>query len=186
MPEILPLALTAAVDPALLAVVALLLVREGGDRRLLVFTAGGIGAGFAVGAAILLGLGVWFTVPSGDSPPPWLEIVVGAVLLAVAVALATGLDARIGAVLRSHRHVPRRAADDAGKERTPSRLRRAADSEALWPIFIAGVLWGAVPDALYLAALALLAKSGDPVFVAQVGSAAIFQVVAYTLAYSCR
>ena len=52
----------------------------------------------------------------------------------------------------------------------------------LWPVFVAGVLWGAVPDALYLAALALLAKSGNPVFVAQVGSAAIFQVVAYTLA----
>ena len=118
----LPLALASAVDPALIAAVAIMLSRRQAARLLVAYLVGGFGISVGVGVVILFVLGrSAFGGDSGNLESPADDIGAGLLLLAIAVVVASGAGARLAAVVkargRSRVREDRRAADPGRRTR---------------------------------------------------------------------
>jgi len=208
-PNVALLGVVAAIDPGGIGAVAFFLSRSDPRRLLLAYVVGGMGISMCIG---LVALFVLKGVGSGSSSsvPPAIEIAVGALALVVAAVVGSGLSARISAQRKARRAATqasgegeRTAANDAsderphatgkgfpGIEKLPPRVRGALENESPWVAWVAGVAYG-LPGAYYLAAIAIVLKSGSvpPVQVAAVllfnvlmFSAAIAPLVAYARA----
>lgn len=146
-------ALTAALNPTLLAAVTLMLTLLNPKRLL---------AGYLAGAAltsVTCGLLLVFALPGSStsstakhSVNPALDIALGALLLAVAFVVGTGRDRR------------RRAWSERRRERTkdkpPPRWRRQLSKGTARDTFVAGVLLS-FPGASYIAGMTLLNKQNS-------------------------
>jgi len=209
-PNVALLGAVAAVDPGGIGAVAYFLSRGNPRRLLLAYLVGGLGISVIAGLValfVLKGAGAG----SGSSVPPGIEIAVGALALLVAALVGSGLSARIGESARSRRAARRASGDGDGAgsdtpagegtraggggglpgiEKLPPRVREALEGGSPWLAWITGIAYG-MPGAYYLAAIAIILKSGsDPpaqvvailVFNLLLFSAAIVPLVAYTRA----
>jgi hypothetical protein len=178
----LPLALASAVDPALIAAVAIMLSRRQPARLLVAYLVGGFGVSVGVGVVILYALGrPAFGGDSGNLGSPADDIGAGLGLLAIAVVVATGAGARLAAVVkaRGRSHVRARSSHTSHAAKRPSLLDRARAADSPWVAWLAGVAWG-TPGAFYLAALALIASSGDSI-AGQIATILVFNLVMFAL-----
>ena len=179
-PNVALLGVVAAIDPGGIGAVAFFLSRRDPRRLLAAYLLGGMGI------SVIAGLVALFVLKdvganSDSSVPPGIEIGVGFLGLAVAAVVGSGLSARIAARWGSRRattptsgggETSMGAAEAAdadmrassggfpGLEKLPPRLRGALESESPWVAWIAGVAYG-MPGAYYLAAIAIVLKSGS-------------------------
>jgi hypothetical protein len=165
MLEVAPLALASAVDPVLIAAVAVMLSRRRAASLLVAYLVGGAAVSVGAGVLILFALGkAGFGAGTGTVESPGIDLGAGAALLIVAVVIATGAGRRAVAIASVRR---RRRRDVPGSEtgaaparpEKPSLRDRVRSVESPWIAALAGVAWG-VPGAFYLAALALITRSG--------------------------
>ena len=112
MAELIPLALAAAVYPALLAGIIVLLSRDEPVAMLAAFTAGGMLVTFVLGLLIVLVLGDALSTKSQNSASPIVDIVVGVLSLVVRRACSTAASASASAA-RSGPRSRRRSLTDA-------------------------------------------------------------------------
>ena len=178
----LPLALASAVDPALIAAVAIMLSRRQAARLLVAYLVGGFGISVGVGVVILFVLGrSAFGGDSGNLESPADDIGAGLLLLAIAVVVASGAGARLAAVVkaRGRSHARAKSSDASHEAKRPSLLDRARAADSPWVAWLAGVAWG-TPGAFYLAALALIANSSDSI-AGQIATILVFNVVMFAL-----
>jgi Sap, sulfolipid-1-addressing protein len=180
--QTLPLAVASAVDPALIAAVAIMLSRRQAARLLVAYLVGGFGVSVGVGVVILFVLGgPALGGDSGNLESPAGDIGAGLVLLAIAVVVATGAGARLAAVVkargRSHAHA--NSSDASNEAKRPSLLDRARAADSPWMAWLAGVAWG-TPGAFYLAALALIATSRDSL-AGRIVTILVFNLVMFAL-----
>jgi hypothetical protein len=108
------LALAASIDAVLVAAVVLLLGRPRPQRQLLSFWLGAFGLSTTIGLVIVLALrSSGLHVNQNGSASPRIEIAVGVILLAIAVAIGPGLTDRIKSKRHNRDHhqdtVPERA-----------------------------------------------------------------------------
>jgi hypothetical protein len=180
--QALPLALASAVDPALIAAVAIMLSRGQAARLLVAYLVGGFGVSVGVGAVILFVLGKSaFGGDSGNLESPAGDIGAGLVLLAIAVVVATGAGARLAAVVKARwqSRSGAKSSDASHEAKRPSLLDRARAADSPWVAWLAGVAWG-TPGAFYLAALALIANSRDSI-AGEIATTLIFNLVMFSL-----
>jgi hypothetical protein len=180
--QTLPLALASAVDPALIAAVAIMLSRRRPARLLVAYLAGGFGLSVGVGVVILFVLGrPAVGGDPGNLESPAGDIGAGLVLLAIAVAAATGAGARLAAVATARRlsHARGKPSDASHEAKRPSLLDRARAADTPWVAWLAGVAWG-TPGAFYLAALALIASSGGSI-ARRIATILVFNLVMFAL-----
>jgi hypothetical protein len=160
---VLLMAFAVSLEPFRISMTVLMLNRPRPMLQLLVFLAGGYAMGMTVGLVVLFGFrrrllgSPYFTLPT-------VQIVIGAMALAVAVVLAA-LDIR---------------------DRPPPapgglavRARRLLDGRSLWVAGVAG-LGIALPSVDYLAALAVILASGETA-ARQVVALVLFNVAAFGL-----
>ena len=179
---LLPLAIASAVDPALIAAVALMLSRQGAVRLLLAYFVGGLGVSLIGGLLILFALGAaGLGQGSAGSESPGVDIGVGVLLLAVAILAASGVGARQLKDLKARQEArsPGRPRARHGLGRARSVLDRVRSGDSPWVAWLAGVAWG-VPGAFYLAALALIARSGEA-DAGKVGVTLLFNLIMFAL-----
>jgi hypothetical protein len=180
--QALPLALASAIDPALMAAVAIMLSRGQPARLLVAYLVGGFGVSVGVGVVVLFVLGrPAFGGDSGNLASPAGDIGVGLVLLAVAVLVATGAGARLVSLVkaRGRSRALARSTHGSHAANRPSLLDRARAADSRWVAWLAGVAWG-TPGAFYLAALALIANSGDSI-AGQLETVLVFNLVMFAL-----
>jgi hypothetical protein len=176
MLEIVPLALASAIDPILIASVAVMLSRDSPARLLVAYLAGGAGVSVAAGVLVVLALGVAGT-GSGAGESPTVDGIAGAGLLVIAVVVSTGLARRVVVRIEGYR-LERAGTVRTRRVRRPL-LQRVRAGESPWVAWLAGVAWG-VPGAFYLAALALIARSGAAT-AATVVTIVVFNVLMFAL-----
>ena len=180
--QALPLALASAVDPALIAAVAIMLSRRQPARLLVAYLVGGFAVSVGLGVLILFVLGrSAFGGDSGNLESPADDIGAGLVLLAIAVAVATGAGARLAMVVRARwrSHARAKSSDASDEAKRPSLLDRARAADSPWVAWLAGAAWG-TPGAFYLVALALIANSRDSI-AGQIAAILVFNVVMFAL-----
>jgi hypothetical protein len=152
--EVFVLAVVASLDAGLLAATVVLLGRPRPARQLLAYLIGGMGLSIAFGLLIVLGLhGSKLLREPGKSTTAVIEVVAGALLIVVAVAVRWGRAA--------HWHPRRTRESDAEGTQRQSLYHRAVGHDSVWIAWAAGAVYS-VPGAYYLAGLALLAKLGSP------------------------
>jgi hypothetical protein len=162
MLEVAPLALASAVDPVLIAAVAVMLSRRKAASLLVAYLVGGAAVSVGAGVLILFALGkAGLGAGTGTVESPGIDVGAGAALLILAVVIATGAGRRAVAIASVRRRDGRGSESGAGPARPekPSLRERVRSVESPWIAALAGVAWG-VPGAFYLAALALIARSG--------------------------
>ena len=143
MLNVLVLALGAAISPAILAVVIVVLHRPRPQRLLAAYLLGGMLTSVAVGVAIVSSLNGLDLAESGSATDPIVDFTVGALSLIVAFVLATDRDARLADRRRGKKVA--QPARDPWSERVLSRGSA--------PIaFVVGMLFN-LPGAFYLVAL---------------------------------
>ena len=148
------LALVASLDAGLLAAAVVLLGRPRPAQQLLAYLIGGMGLSVAFGLLIVLGLhGSKLLHEPSRSTSAVIEIVAGALLIAVAILV------RAGRKVQWH---PRRHSQGAAERpQRQSLYDRAVGRDSVWIAWAAGAIYS-VPGAYYLAGLALLAKLSEP------------------------
>jgi Sap, sulfolipid-1-addressing protein len=175
-------------DPGLIGAVAFMLSRTKPKRLPVAYFVGGLGVSLIAGFVILF---VLKNVGAGkrSSFPPEIEIAVGALGLLVAALVGSGLAARLRERWQSRRamahateHRPgtneQPGTDQLhGVEKLPPRVQRALASETPWVAWVAGVAYG-MPGAYYLAAIAVILKSGVAA-PSQIGALLVFNLVAF-------
>jgi hypothetical protein len=177
MLELVPLALASAVDPVLIAAVAVMLSRGSPANLLVAYLVGGAGVSVGAGVLVLLVLGtVGVGLGSSGGESSGVDMAAGGVLLAVAIVAATGLDRRVVASAKVRGRDGSHSGPGQGKR---SLLDRVRSVESPWVAWLAGVAWG-VPGAFYLAALALIARSGAATTEA-VAAIVVFNLVMFAL-----
>ncbi|MCL2394892.1 MAG: GAP family protein [Acidimicrobiaceae bacterium] len=184
------MAVAAAVDPARIAAVGIVLTAERPQRLLVAYLIGGVGVSLAVGVVVLFileGVGVGAT----SSIPPKIEIGVGAFALLVAILIGSGVATKVrdrfapghsksaAAEMSSATHRPTME-DLPGFGKLPSRLQTVLRRESPWVAWLAGVAVG-MPSAYYLAAIAATLSSGGGAGT-QVLALVVFNVIAFALA----
>jgi hypothetical protein len=189
---VLLMAVVVAIDPGQVGAVAYILSRQRAMRLLIAYFLGGFGVSLISGGVILFILGQ-ADLGKSSSIPPEIEITVGALALAVAALVGSGVAGRLRDRAQRRRAVdkprdrPPRA--DSGRDRVeqmpgfdklPHRLQDALHNESPWTVWIYGVAVG-MPSAYYLAALAAILESGV-VTGAQIGALLAFNLVAFAIA----
>ncbi|VEG46558.1 Protein of uncharacterised function (DUF2910) [Mycolicibacterium flavescens] len=164
------MALAVSLEPFRVGMTVVMLNRPRPALHLLAFIIGGFVMGISVGAIVLFVLRP--PLASGNSTLPWVQIVVGAVVLINAALVYTGIVGRSGGIA-SPGPLTRMSAHLA------ARARRLLDSRSLWTAGVAG-LGIALPSVDYLAALALIVASGTAATI-QFGALILFNVVAFAL-----
>lgn len=176
MLEVAPLALASAVDPVLIAAVAVMLSRRRAARLLVAYLVGGAAVSVGAGVLILFALGkAGVGAGTGTVESPGIDVGAGVALLFVAVMIATGAGRRAVAIVNVRRRIPGSGSGAVpGRAEKPSLRDRVRSVESPWIAALAGVAWG-VPGAFYLAALALIARS------AVAAANAVVTIVAFNL-----
>lgn len=153
MGQVFGLALTAAVNPTLLAAVTFMLTSPNAGRLMVGYFAGAVITSVTCGLLIVFALDGTSTGTSTAKRTlnPVLDLVLGALLLLVAVAVATGRPRRLRA-RREQRHAAKLAAQKA-----PPRWQRALSSGSARIGFLVGLML-TLPGASYLAALTRIGK----------------------------
>ncbi|KUI22423.1 hypothetical protein AU193_19680 [Mycobacterium sp. GA-1285] len=167
---LLLMALAVSLEPFRVGMTVVMLNRPRPVLQLLVFVIGGFVMGISVGVIVLFVLRP--PLGSRQSTLPWVQIIVGAVILINAALVYTGLLGRAGTDAPP---------GPAIRMLTPlaTFARRLLDSRSLWTAGVAG-LGIALPSVDYLAALALIVASGTA-FTTQLGALILFNVVAFAL-----
>jgi hypothetical protein len=189
----------AAIDPAGIGAVVFLLSRAEPVRLLSAYVLGGMGVSLIAG---LVALFVLKDVGAGSSSsvPPEIEIAAGALVLAVAAAVGSGLSGRLrgrrkrpDATEGSSSERPGTPVDGAavtgtearevgfpGSQKLPPRLREAFETGSPWVAWVVGVAYG-MPGAYYLAAIAIVLKSrsAPPI---QVTALVLFNIFLFAVA----
>jgi hypothetical protein len=153
--EIFLLALTAALNPTLLAATTVMLVLPSPRRLLLGYLVGALMTSITIGLVIVFALsGQSATTSTAQhTVNPALEIALGALLLVVAFVVGTGRDRR-----RRARSERKRA---AAVSKAPPRWKQALSGGSTRTTFVVGALL-TLPGASYLAALTRIAKENLP------------------------
>jgi hypothetical protein len=152
MTQVFALAALASLDAGLLTAAVVLLGRPRPARQLLAYLIGGMGLSIVFGLLIVLALH-GSKLRLHRSTQAVIELAVGALLIVVALAAASG---------RKVQWHPRRTRHaDAERPRHRSLYDRAVGHDTVWIAWAAGALYS-VPGAEYLAGLALLAKVRAP------------------------
>jgi hypothetical protein len=172
---LLPLAAASAIDPLLVASVAVMLSRERALGLLAAYFVGGAAVSVAAGVIVLFVLGQ--AGLSGGSVPPGVDVAAGVVLLVFAVVVGSGAGARLLASVRGHRATGAGKGSGGGPAR--SLVDRVRSGDSLWIALLAGAAWG-TPGVLYLAGLAVIARSGHATL-DQVVAILLFNVVMFAL-----
>jgi hypothetical protein len=167
---LLVMAVAVSLEPFRIGMTVLIINRPRPGLQLLAFLTGGFAMGTAVGLVVLFVLRP--AMGSAHFTLPRVQIVVGAVVLANAALVATG-------VLGGKRSdgSPGRISRMAGPLAT--RTRQLLNGRSLWAAGAAG-LGIALPSIDYVAALALIVASGAAA-ATQFGALILFNVVAFAL-----
>jgi hypothetical protein len=143
-------ALTAALNPTLLAAVTVMLTLEKPKRLLVGYLLG------ATVASLTCGMLLVFTLPGSSTSStgkhtvnPILDIVLGAVILLIAFVVGTGRDRRRRAWSERRR--------EKAQDKPPPRWKRSLSKGSARDTFIVGVLLS-FPGASYIAGMDLLSK----------------------------
>ena len=144
------LAVVSSLDPGLLTAAVVLLSRTRPARQLLAYLIGGMGLSIVFGLVIVLALHGSNVLRFPKSTKAVIELVAGAVLIPVAIAVLAGR--RVQWRPRPHRR--RRDADHPALQGLSD---HALGNDSLWIAWAAGAVYSA-PGAYYLAGLALLAR----------------------------
>ena len=167
---LLLMAVAVSLEPFRVGMTVVMLNRPRPVLQLLTFVIGGFVMGISVGVIVLFVLRP--PLHSGNSTLPWVQIVVGAVVLVNAALVYTGIVGRSGPV-------PSPGALNRMSAHLATRARQLLDSRSLWTAGVAG-LGIALPSVDYLAALALIVASGTAATI-QFGALILFNVVAFAL-----
>ncbi|KUI44759.1 hypothetical protein AU198_14600 [Mycobacterium sp. GA-1199] len=167
---LLLMALAVSLEPFRVGMTVVMLNRPRPVLQLFTFVIGGFVMGISVGVIVLFVLRP--PLGSGNSTLPWVQIVVGAVVLINAALVYTGIVGRSGDIA-SPGPLTRMSAN------LTKRTRQLLDSRSLWTAGVAG-LGIALPSVDYLAALALIVASGTAATI-QFGALILFNVVAFAL-----
>ena len=176
--NVLLLGAASGIDPARIAHIAFMLTRSRPLRLLVVYWVGAFGVSMMAGIVLLTVLKD-FGFGQGSSVPPDVEIAVGVVLLVIAAVVGTGLAARLAKRRQPHRSADAPTDKVPRTPKLPAFAQRALASESPWIAWIAGVGVG-MPNAYFLAALALILGSGAPL-PAQVGAVFAFNLVSFAV-----
>lgn len=151
MGQIFLLALTAALNPTLLAATTVMLVLPSPKRLLLGYLIGALMTSITLGLVIAFALSgkSRTTTTAKHTLNPAVDIAIGALILIIAFVVATGRDSR-----RRARRERRRVATI---DKAPPRWKRALSAGTARTTFVVGALL-TLPGASYLAALTLVAK----------------------------
>lgn len=165
---LLVMAVAVSLEPFRVGMTVLMINRPRPARQLLAFLTGGFAMGLVVGVVALFLLRP--ALGTARFTLPWVQIVVGAVLLVNAALVVAGVWSRglDAANLADSRFGP-----------FAVRARRVIEGRSLWTAGLAG-LGIALPSVDYLAALALIAASGAATTM-QLGAMLAFNVVAFAL-----
>jgi hypothetical protein len=148
MGQVFLIAVVSSLDAGLLSAAVVMLGRPRPAGQLLSYLIGGLGFSIIFGLLIVLALH-GSNLRVGKSTQGVIEIVAGALLLVIAVAVWSGRK------LQWHpRRTRKHDVDRSGRQ---SLHDRALGQDSLWIAWAAGALYSA-PGAYYLAGLALLAK----------------------------
>jgi Sap, sulfolipid-1-addressing protein len=171
MASIIPLAFAAAVYPALLAGIILVLARDEPVTMLAAFTAGGMLITFVLGLLIVFVLGDALSTHSQNSASPIIDIVIGVLSLAGAAVLHRRIRERERGVER---------ASKKKKKDGPSRTQRMLAEGTPWAAFAAGLILN-LPGIWYLDALKEIAR-GNLSTAAVIVNILVFMVIMFSLA----
>jgi threonine/homoserine/homoserine lactone efflux protein len=153
---LLVLSLTASLNPTLLAITSLLLLRDRPAGMMVGFLAGGLTVSVSLGIAIVLAFNSLH--PSAKTTQhtlnPAIDILLGALLLLLAAVLHSEGYGR-----RADRHRQRKQEKAEGKG--PPRWQRALNRGTGRTAFVLGMLF-TLPGASYIAALAQIHKHNPP------------------------
>jgi hypothetical protein len=170
---LLMMAVAVSLEPFRIGMTVLMINRPRPRLQLLAFLAGGFAMGTTVGVIVLFVLRP--ALGSAHFTLPRVQIVVGAVVLANAALVATGLLG--GARRKRGDGTPGRATRMLAPLAT--RARQLLSGRSLWAAGVAG-LGIALPSVDYLAALALIVATGAAASV-QFGALMLFNVIAFGL-----
>lgn len=168
---LLLMAVVISLEPFRIGMTVLMINRPQPALQLFTFLAGGFVMGTAVGLVVLFVLRP--ALGSAHFTLPRVQIVVGAIILANAVLVATGLLGR----RRDDEAPPGRMRRMLGP--VTDRTRNLLAGRSLWAAGVAG-LGIALPSVDYLAALALIVASGAAASI-QFGALMLFNLVAFAL-----
>jgi hypothetical protein len=152
MSRVILFALTASVNPTLVAATTVLLLLPSPKKLMLGYLAGAYMTSITVGCVIVVSLGqsgAVTTTQKGVNPA--VDIVVGGLFLVIGFVIGTGRDRRI-----RERRAQKRAKDDPKK---PPRWQEALGRGSPKVTFVVGALL-TLPGASYLAALDSIHKLG--------------------------
>jgi len=159
---ILVMAIAVSLEPFRIGMTVLMLNRPKPLLQLLAFLCGGFAMGMSVGLVVLFGLrrtltgSTYFTLPR-------VQVMIGALALAIAAVLTMKRSARL----------------DAAPALVSAQVQRLLNGRSLWVAGLAG-LGIALPSVDYLAALAVILASGAAAM-KQVAALLTFNVVAFAL-----
>jgi hypothetical protein len=148
MAQVFLIAVVSALDAGLLTAAVVMLGRPQPARQLGAYLIGGLGFSIIFGLLIVLALH-GSSLRLGKSTQGIIEVMAGALLVAIAVAVWSGRTLQW--------HPQRTRKRDADRPKRQSLQDRALGNDSLWIAWAAGALYSA-PGAYYLAGLALLAK----------------------------
>jgi hypothetical protein len=167
--SIIPLAFAAAVYPALLAGIILVLARDEPVTMLAAFTAGGMLVTFVIGLLIVLVLGDALSTHSQNSASPIVDIVIGVLSLVGAAMLHRRIREREQGVVRASK-----------KKDGPSRTQKMLAEGTPWAAFAAGLILN-LPGIWYLDALKEIAR-GNLSTAAVIVNILVFMLIMFSLA----
>lgn len=171
MLNVLALALGAAISPAILAVVIVVLHRPRPQRLLAAYLLGGMLTSVTVGIAIVTSLNGLDLAESGSATDPIVDFTVGVLSLIVAFVLVTDRDARL-----ADRRREKQAAQPARDPWSERVLSRGTAPIA----FVVGMLFN-LPGAFYLVALKDIAQFEGGIGT-QLAAILVFNLVMFILA----
>jgi hypothetical protein len=181
---LLVMAAAVSMEPFRIGMTVVMINRPRPLLQLLAFLTGGFAMGTTVGVIVLFVLRP--ALGSAHFTLPRVQIVVGAVLLAHAALVATGMVGRkrgdglpSGQLARGPMRGGPEGRLDRGSGPLATRTRQLLNGRSLWTAGAAG-LGIALPSVDYLAALALIVASGAAA-ATQVGALLLFNVVAFGL-----
>jgi hypothetical protein len=168
--DLIPLALAAAVYPALLAGIIVLLARDEPLAMLAAFTAGGMIVTFVIGLLIVLVLGDALSTKSQNSASPTVDIVIGVLSLVGAAVLHRRIRERERGVVSASKK------NKDGPSRTQMMLREGGP----WGAFAAGLILN-LPGIWYLDFLKDLSQT-NPSTTAVIVEILVFMLIMFSLA----
>jgi hypothetical protein len=189
------MAVMAALDPAEITALVVILSKSRPLRLLVAYLVGGFGVSMIVGAVLLFVLDE-ISTGSRNGLPTDIDIAIGVFALLVAVLVGTGITGQVRDRARQRRRIKTSAGADAvgtaaaadhprdvthspALQNLPAPIRNALQRGSIWLAFIAGVVLG-MPKTGGLAAIAAIAGAHATVTTSIV-ALVVFNVIAFVL-----